>query len=165
MLEEGNTQTGEQSEQTAAEPRQTFHRTFVRGLLDLVTLRNESVVKTDSFDAGNVQTGAALTVEITKIEQANPGLPDYFLHVSILGRSFVSEDPDKEIVRGMFDDVLAAYSTFTSVTLAPCVPAGAKVLGILPVTNAAIREGAEEYMFTVDFKIVVSELNFQQQEE
>lgn len=158
-----DTPTQEQQQQTAAPS--SFHRNFVRGLLDLVTLRDATVVKTDSFDVSNVATGAELTAEITRIEQANPGLPDYFLHVSILGRSFVSEDPDKEVVRGMFDDVLAAYSTFTSVTLASCVPAGAKVLGVLPVTNAAIREGAEEYMFTVDFRIVVSELNFQQQEE
>lgn len=157
--------TGEQTEQPATEPRQTFHRTFVRGLLDLITLRNENVVKTDSFDEATVQTGGELTCEITRIEQANPGLPDYFLHVSILGRTFASEDGTKEVIRGMFDDVLAAYSTFTSVTLASCVPAGAKVLGVLPVTNAAIREGAEEFVFTVDFKIVVSELNFQQQEE
>ena len=64
----------------------------------------------------------------------------------------------------MFDDVLAAYSSLTSTTLASCVPAGAKVLGILPVTNAAIREGADEFQFTVDFKIVVTDLNFQQEE-
>lgn len=157
-------ETPTQDQQQSAAPS-SFHRNFVRELLGLVTLRNESVVKTDSFAVANVATGAELTCEITKIEQANPGLPDYFLHVSILGRSFASEDPDKEVVRGMFDDALAAYRTFTSVTLAPCIPAGAKVLGVLPVTNAAIREGAEEYMFTVDFKIVVTDLIFNQQEE
>lgn len=152
------------AEQTATELRQSFHRTFVRGVLDLVTLRNTSVVKTDSFDDTHVVTGAELTAEITRVEQANPGLPDYFIHVSILGRTAVAEDTTKETVRGMFDDVLAAYSSLTSTTLASCVPAGAKVLGILPVTNAAIREGADEFQFTVDFKIVVTDLNFQQEE-
>lgn len=140
----------------------TFTRDIVAGILARITLRDTSVVKTDSFlDAQAVEGSGVLTAEVTKVEQPTFGLPDYFVSVSVLGQTFASVDADKAIIRGMFDDAMKSVTSLTiegcnsSGTLPPLLPRG-EVQGFFPVSNAAIREDPEHYMFTIDFRLAVT---------
>lgn len=140
----------------------TFTGDIVSGFLARIALRDSSVVKTDSFLAdAAVEGSGVLTAEVTKVEQPTPGLPDYFVSVSVLGQTLASVDADKAIIRGMFDDAMKSVTNLTvencnsSGTLPPLL-SGGEVQGFFPVSNAAIREGGEKYMFTIDAKLAVT---------
>ena len=127
---------------------------IVNDILNGITLTQDGAVKTDSFDPDNAPDGV-VTCEVTKLEQLNPGVPDFYVSVSVIGQTFASTDPDKKIIRKLFADVMRSVmamttATFTSVT----------VDGILPISNAAIREGSDRFMFTVDFRLAVGNLTF-----
>lgn len=140
-------------------PEFSIEKQMIQGLLDSLTLTDENIVKTDSFSPENTLDGAGVvTAEITRMENANPGLPDYFAYVSILGMTFASVDTSKETVRNLYDDVLRSYSAWTPETLSENL--GVNVVGIQPITNSAIREGENRYAFTIDFKLVIVDLNF-----
>lgn len=141
----------------------SIEKQIVRGFLNALDITVEGVVKTDSFNPDTEPDGkGAVTVEITKKEQANPGLPDWFLSVSVIGMTFATEDPDKEIVRTLFGDVCRSVRSWKPSILSGFLSGdfNVNVAGILPVTNAAIREGADRFMFTCDFKIAVTDLVF-----
>jgi len=136
---------------------------IVRGFLNALDITTAGVVKTDSFNPEAEPDGrGAVTVEITKKEQANPGLPDWFFSVSVIGMTFASEDPNKEIIRKLFGDVCRSVRNWTPAILSRFLSGltVVTVAGILPVTNAAIREGSDRFMFTCDFKIAVTDLLF-----
>ncbi len=137
----------------------TFTRDIVAGILARIVLRDATIVKTDSFLAADAVGGAGvLTAEVTKVEQPNPGLPDYFVSVSVLGQTFASCDADKSIIRAMFDDAMKSVTELTvaNCNAAPALVSRSEVQGLFPVSSAAIRENPERYMFTIDFRIAVT---------
>lgn len=146
----------------------SVHKRIVEALLDAIDVRyGDGIVKVDSYDPDKITDGrGVITAEVTKIEQCNPGLPDYFVSVSVLGLSFASEDPDKELIRALFDDAMAALRRLDNETARRNfdlhLPEGARLVGALPVTNAAIREGEDRHMFTIDRQLVFTDLVFDQ---
>lgn len=126
-----------------------------------ITLTHEGVSIVDAFDPDEEPDGAgAVAVEITGQEQPTPGLPDWFLSFSIVGMTFVSVDEDKTIIEDTFCDVLRSVSSWTPATISDVAPGSAVLCGIQPVTNGAIRHDATRRMFTADFKLVFTNLNF-----
>ena len=140
-------------------PVSDFNSKIVLGILNSITLTPDGAEKTDSFDPDAEPDGpGVVTCEVTKLEQLNPGVPDFFASVSVLGQTFASTDPNKAIIRTLFADVMRSVMSMTAASLTTTT--GLTVDGILPISNAAIREGADRFMFTVDFKIAVGNLSF-----
>ena len=145
---------------------------LIRAVLDQIDLPyGDGVVKVDSYDPEAVPEGdGVITAEITKVEEPNPGLPDYFVSVSVLGFTFVSVDPDKRIVRHLFDVVLNDVSRLIAASRTPKarrrqrfedhLPLGARLAGVREITNAAVREGEDKTLFTVDFQLVITDWRF-----
>ena len=134
-------------------------KNIVSGILNSLTITGQGVDVTDSFDPTSRPDGSgAVTCEITRFEQINPGLPDFFVHLSILGMTFASVDTSKTVIRTTFADVMRSVLAFTPASLTTAT--GVTVDGILQISNAAIREDADRFMFTVDFKIAVGNLTF-----
>ncbi len=146
----------------------SVHKRIVEALLDAIDVRyGNGIVKVDCYDPEKITDGrGVITAEVTKVEQCNPGLPDYFVSISVLGLTFSSEDPDKELIRSLFDDAMTALRRLEGETARRNfdlhLPAGARLVGVLPVTNAAIREGEDRHMFTIDRRLVFSDLAFDQ---
>ena len=136
-----------------------FEEKLITGLLNSVTLTSYGVEKTASYSPGDVIDGAGVLVcEITNREQRYPGVPVYFLSVSLLGMTFVSVDPDQSIIREVFDDTLKSVQGWTAAALTTAT--GLTVDGILPITTAAIRGSADRYTFSVDFQLAMSNVQF-----
>ena len=134
-------------------------KNIVFGILNSLTLTAPGVNKTDSFDPTSEPDGnGVVTCEITRFEQINPGLSDFFVHVSVIGQTFASVDTSKTIIRTTFADVMRSVLAFTPSILAAAT--GVTVDGILQISNAAVREDADHFMFIVDFGIVVGNLSF-----
>lgn len=134
-------------------------KNIVSGILNSLTLTAQGASTTDSFDPTSGPDGhGKVTCEITRFEQINPGLPDFFIHLSVIGQTFASEDTTKTVIRTMFADVMRSVLAFTPSSLTTAT--GVTVDGILPISNAAIREGENYFMFTVDFRIAVGNLTF-----
>jgi hypothetical protein len=128
--------------------------------LDLVTLSNPDVVKTTSFDLETAQNGAgAFVAAITGVTQANQGLPDYFVYVTVMGQMLVECDPDKSLIRQLYADTLASVQRWTpaSVTAALGWDSPAAVLGIINIRSAVQLDGAAR-VFRIDLTLVTTEM-------
>lgn len=149
----------EESSTPASTSSSGVMKNIVSGILNSLTLTAQGVNKTDSFDPTSVPVGnGEVTCEITRFEQINPGLPDFFIHLSILGMTFASVDTAKTVIRTAFADVMRSVLAFTPSSLTTAT--GVTVDGILQISNAAIREDADRFMFVVDFKLAVGNLAF-----
>ena len=136
-----------------------FETTLINGMLTSVNLTSYGVQKTAAYNPDDVIDGAGVLVcEITNREQRYPGVPVWFLSVSIMGMTFDSVDPDQTIIREVFDDTLKSVQGWTASTLSASV--GLTIDGILPVTTAAIRGSADRYTFSVDFQLAMSNVTF-----
>lgn len=136
-----------------------FETKLITGLLNAVTLTSYGIQKTAAYDPAEVIDGEGVLVcEITNREQRYPGVPVWFLSVSLLGMTFASVDPDQSTIRQMFDDTLKSVQGWTASTLSTTV--GMTIDGILPVTTAAIRGSADRFSFSVDFQLAMSNVTF-----
>ena len=150
----------EENSQTQNPTQPPVMQQIIAGLLSHLTV-DSSVAVIDSFDESQIPDGSgAVTANITSVEQMNVGLPDYSLAVAFYGMTYASVDPDKSIIRSIFGSVMRSIQNFTPSGLADIVPAGAAVVGILPVTSAVIEENEDSFTFNINFKIVVTDLNF-----
>lgn len=138
---------------------QNFEEKLITGLLNSVTLTSYGVQKTAAYSPGDVIDGAGVLVcEITNREQRYPGGTVWFLSVSLLGMTYASVDPDRAVIRQIFDDTLKSVQGWTAATLTETV--GLKIDGILPVTTAAIRGSEDSFTFSVDFQLAMSDVTF-----
>lgn len=140
-------------------PASGVMKNIVSGILNSLTITAQGVIKTDSFDPTSEPDGnGEVTCEITRFEQIKPGLSDFFVYVSVIGHTFASVDTSKTIIRTTFADVMRSVLAFYPSTLAAAT--GVTVDGIRQISNAAVRENADHFMFTVDFSIAVGNLSF-----
>ena len=141
----------------------TVHENIVSGMLDLITLSDENIIKTESFDPETELTGkGVLTLDIAFIP-AHPGapaIPNYEINVVIRGMTYMSEDPEKRIIRKMFEETVRSLSVVKPDNLQAFFPSDSTVFVMLPTGEAKIEEGISEFIFALNYKIIVGNLLF-----
>ena len=154
MSEENEQQDTQQTTPQQTTPQQTFFKTLISTILSKITLTGSGITKADSWPDTAMEGDGFLVAEITEMEQPNPGLPDWFFSISVTGKTFASEDPDKEKIRKMFSETLMSISQLRTTDFTTgCV-------GILQISQAAPRSSDEENTFSIDFKLVFTDITF-----
>ena len=128
-------------------------------ILDLITLSNPDVVKSVSFDLETAQNGAgAFVAAITGVTQANQGLPDYFVDVTLSGLTFPENDPDKQIILTMHAEALSAVQSFTPQLLTASLgfTGSAAVIGIINLDSSFAYDGSTN-IFRINFRLVTTD--------
>lgn len=128
--------------------------------LDLVTLSNPNVTKSVSFDLETAQNGAgSFVAAITGVTQANQGLPDYFVDVTLSGLTFPENDPDKQVILTMHAESLSAVQSFTpsQLTTALGFVAPAAVVGIINLDSSFAYDG-QTNIFRIMFRLVCTDM-------
>ena len=132
----------------------TFFKALISTILSKITLTGSGITKTDSWPDTPMEGDGYLVAEIIEMKQPNPGLPDWIFSVSVTGKTFASEDPDKEKIRKMFAETLNSVCQLRTTDFAT------GCCGILQVSQAAPRFSDLENTFSVDFKIVFTDITF-----
>lgn len=129
-------------------------------LLDLIQLTVPNVVKAVEYDRNVLQTGSGMLVSaITAIENANQGLPDYWVDVQIFGMTFAGFDSDGSVLRQIHADALGAVQRWTPavVTAAFGLDEPAAVVGIINIAST-FSNGAGYHEFSVTCRLATTEL-------
>jgi hypothetical protein len=129
-------------------------------LLDILSTSLSGVEKIASYDLSQaVNPGGTLAVSVSGIDNANQGLPDYFVYVTVMGQMLVECDPDKSLIRQLYADTLASVQHWTpaSVTAALGWDSPAAVLGIINIRSAVQLDGAAR-VFRIDLTLVTTEV-------
>lgn len=127
--------------------------------LDLVPLSNPNVSKSVSFDLETAQNGAgAFVAAITGVTQANQGLPDYFVDVTLSGLTFPENDPDKQVILTMHAEALSAVQAFTPQILSAALgfTDPAAVIGIINLDSSFAYDGSTN-IFRINFRLVTTD--------
>ena len=127
--------------------------------LDLVPLSNPNVTKSVSFDLETAQNGAgAFVAAITGVTQANQGLPDYFVDVTLSGLTFPENDSDKMIILTMHAEALSAVQSFTPQILSAALgfTGSAAVIGIINLDSSFAYDGSTN-IFRINFRLVTTD--------
>ena len=127
--------------------------------LDLVPLSNPNVTKSVSFDLETAQNGAgAFVAAITGVTQANQGLPDYFVDVTLSGLTFPENDADKMIILTMHAEALSAVQSFTPQILSAALgfTDPAAVIGIINLDSSFAYDGSTN-IFRINFRLVTTD--------
>lgn len=136
-----------------------YETKLLEGLLSAIPLSDTGVEKRTFYDQENPVSGrGVLIVTLTNRDQPYPGLPIWFVSVSVRGVTFPSVDTEQSIIRQMYTDALKSVQGWTAEGLTTAV--GLKIDGILPVTSAAIRGDADRFTFAVDFRLAMSGVSF-----
>lgn len=128
-------------------------------LLDVIYLSNPAVKKSVVFDLRKkVNPGGTLVVSITGVDNANQGLPDFWVSVSVQGVTFVNEDKDKAIIRTMFSDAMQSVMRWTpqQLTQAFGMDAPAAVVGIIDIAST-IASNATIHSFNITCRLAVTD--------
>ena len=140
---------------TQTSSQSNFLQTLISTVLSKITLTGTGVTKTDSWNGNSVVDGDGILVaEITNMEQPNCGLPDWIFTIALTGMTLPSVDTDKQIIMTMFSEALNSVCALTKSDFA------SGCCGILQVGNAVPRFTDEEYVFTLEFKIVFTDITF-----
>ena len=129
-------------------------------LLDLIQLTVPNVVKAVEYDRNVLQSGSGMLVSaITNIENANQGLPDYWVDVQISGMTFSGFDSNGSILRQIHHDALGAVQRWTpaAVTAAFGLDAPAAVVGIINIASV-FSNGAGYHEFSITCRLATTEL-------
>lgn len=129
-------------------------------LLDVIYLSNPAVKKSVVFDLREkVNPGGTLVVSITGVDNANQGLPDFWVSVSVQGVTFVNEDKDKAIIRTMFSDAMQSVMRWTpqQLTQAFGMDAPAAVVGIIDISST-IASNATIHSFNITCRLATTDL-------
>lgn len=129
-------------------------------LLDLIQLTVPDVVKAVEYDRNVLQSGSGMLVSaITAIENANQGLPDYWVDVQISGMTFTGFDSDGSVLRQIHHDALGAIQRWTpaAVTSAFGLDAPAAVVGIISIAST-FSNGAGYHEFSITCRLATTEL-------
>lgn len=139
--------------------KSTFQSLLIAAILDRLPL-DDNIVKTASWSDETLVGTGTVTAEVTKWEQASPNISAWVATVSVLGMTFPSEDPDKSIIQTIHENCLRSCAAFTPGHFVGALPDGAVVAGILPVGHSEIRESEDQFMFTVDFGLAITNTPF-----
>ena len=135
--------------------RQTFLKTLTTTILNKIALTGDGITKTDSWDGDTLMDGdGVLVAEILDVYNAKSGLPDYFITVSLVGMTQVSTDTDQEIIRKMFAETLNSVCALRTTDF----PSGC--CGILQTGKATPRSDDDRRTFSLEFKLVFTEITF-----
>jgi len=129
-------------------------------LLDLIQLTVPNVVKAVEYDRNVLQSGSGMLVSaITAIENANQGLPDYWVDVQISGMTFSGFDSNGSILRRIHHDALGAVQRWTpaAVTDAFGLDAPAAVVGIINIASS-FSNGGGYHEFSITCRLATTEL-------
>lgn len=144
-----------QQQETPATGNQTFFKTLTTTVLNKIALTGPGITKTDSWDGNTLMDGdGVLVAEILDVEQANPGLNDYFITISLVGMTQVSTDTDQEIIRKMFAETLNSVCALQKSDF----PSGC--CGILQTGKATPRSDDDRRTFSLEFKLVFTDITF-----
>ena len=127
--------------------------------LELVTLSNPDVTKSVNFDLETAQNGAgAFVCSITGVQNANQGLPDYWVDIVFSGMTFPENDPNKETFLTMHAETISAVQSFTPQLLSSALGfnAPAAVLGIINIESTFSYDGSTN-IFRVQFRIATTD--------
>ena len=138
---------------------ENVEKRLIDGLLSAVSLSDTGIEKRPFYDPETPVSGDGVFIcELTNRQQAYPGQPIWFVSVSLLGLTFISDDPQQSIIRQMYTDALRSVQGWTAAGLTTAV--GLKIDGILPITTAAIRGTDKDYRFAIDFRLAMSDVSF-----
>ena len=129
-------------------------------LLDLIQLTVPNVVKAVEYDRNVLQSGSGMLVSaITAIENANQGLPDYWVDVQISGMTFSGFDSNGSVLRQIHHDALGAVQRWTpaAVTAAFGLDAPAAVVGIINIAST-FSNSAGYHEFSITCRLATTEL-------
>lgn len=121
------------------------------------------ILKTAYFDLEkHVNPSGTLVISTTAVNVANPGLPDYFVDISLLGCTYIECDPDKETIRKMHSDVLTAVQAWTPglVSGAFGLVAPARCCGVINITSSLSSDKSKN-AFRLDVRLVMTDLDLQ----
>lgn len=138
--------------------KENFQKVLCGYILEHLVLTGD-IVRVDSFTAASMVGTGTVTCEIGNWLQAAPGAKAWMCNISVLGMTFASEDADKSIIRRCHEDVIASISALSK-TFPGYVLEGAAIAGVTPVTNSALRENEDQFMFTVDFGLAITNTPF-----
>lgn len=141
----------------------TIHKKIVSGLLDLIVLSDENIIKTASFDPETEVDGkGVLTVDISFVpaHPAAPQVPDYEICITVKGMTFISEDPAKKIIQKMFEETIGSLFNVNPDKLQELFPQGSTVFLMYPTGESKIEDGIDEFIFALNYKIIVGNLLF-----
>jgi hypothetical protein len=129
-------------------------------LLDILSTSLSGVEKIASYDLSQaVNPAGTLAVSVSGIDNANQGLPDYFVYVTVMGQMLVECDPDKSLIRQLYADTLASVQRWTpaSVTAALEWDSPAAVVGIINIRSAVQMDGATR-IFRIDLTLATTDV-------
>ena len=141
----------------------TVHKRIISGLLELIQLSSSDVKKVDSFDPGSEITGkGVVTAELIFVpaHPEVPSYPDYEISVAVKGMTYMSEDPQQQIIRSMFEDIIISLAGVTPERVQNFFPAESTVFAFFPVGERKIDNGIDDFVFTLNYKIIVGNLLF-----
>ena len=131
---------------------------IIDGVLSLITLTDTTIPKLSVYSDQTDQGTGVITAEVTNWEQVTPGLPDYTVSVSVSGRTLESEDPNKNIIRVLFDDCRRSLAAFSPSGVATAT--NLSCVGILKQTAASVKSTGADSIFSIDFQLVFTNIQF-----
>lgn len=142
-------------DQPQDQPQWTFFRTLINTVLNKISLTDTEISKFDSWpDSEVIDQDGVLVAEIVEQEQPHVGLPDWIFTASVTGMTLTTTDGNKEIIRKMFAETLNSVCQLRKSDF----PSGC--CGILQVDHAQPRSDGEKNVFSIQFKLVFTDLNF-----
>ena len=128
-------------------------------LLDVITLNNPDVLTSIYSDIEHdVNPGGTLVVSITGIDNANQGLPDFWVSVSVQGCTYVADDPAKSVIREMLSDAMTSIIRWTPemLTAAFDMDAPAAVVGIIDIAST-LSSNSTVNTFNITCRLAVTD--------
>ena len=141
----------------------TVTEKIISGVLELIQLSGSDVEKVISFDPDAEITGKGVVTADLVLAPAHadaPDLPDYEITLSVRGMTYMSEDPKQEIIQTVFEDCLHSLSGVSVDSVQHFFPDESTVFAVFPSGERRIESGIDDFMFTLNYKIVVGNLLF-----
>jgi len=135
---------------------ESLEKKVIDAVLSLIDLTGTNAVKVDNWAlaADPSAEGGVVTAEMT-LEQQTPNAADAIANITIAGQIFARIDPDKSLIRNLYDRAMAAaVSALSSYQTALDITAPAAAVFVTQASQSAIRSSADFHAFTIDYKIV-----------